>query len=80
MSYKAVFELEVLEEGETFRDVFVPWWNLIKERVIKEGYSFQALETASWIETGGRFPLMFYDAKEEAYRQGIIDDKGNVIE
>jgi len=59
---------------EAWRDMCV--W--VKDQFKLEEMSFQVLETAIWIEctntgTGLATPLYFYDARNRAYAEGIVD-------
>lgn len=72
--FKLTFNLQELEKNyNTFEEAFADLYYMVKES-IKEGTSWQVLETMHWIEDTNlpRKPIMFYDARDRACDMGIL--------
>jgi Asp-tRNA(Asn)/Glu-tRNA(Gln) amidotransferase C subunit len=49
-------------------------------KMVKEGTSYQVLETFCWIECEGRGPIFIYEIGDAAYSLGLMDEKGKLID
>lgn len=82
---KSRWGVVVALEPETFHDSFAKAFaHLYKEvqRKIEEGLSLIALEQGTWIKLDdpAAFPLLFYSARDEAHKQGILTEDGKLVE
>ena len=81
-----MYKFTCLEEGyedqgvnrETFAEAFADMYRYVT-KLVDGGYcSWQVLETWHWIETPSRIPIFWYDARDRAYDEGIMED-GNLM-
>jgi hypothetical protein len=76
--FKITFNLEQLEKNyETFEDAFIDFYYMIKESV-SQGTAWQVLETMHWIQENNNEPLLFYDARDKAYKLGLLEKDGKL--
>lgn len=76
--YKLTFNLEEVGEYPNFKEAFIQLYFKVKES-IKEGTSWQALETMHWIEEPNKTaPILFYEARDRAHKMGLLDDNGKL--
>jgi len=76
--YKLTFDLKEVGEYPNFKEAFIRLYLLVKES-IKEGTSWQVLETMHWIEEPNNTrPLLFYEARDKAYQMGLLTDDGKL--
>jgi len=71
------------EVHSSFKDALADFYACVNEAVEK-GTSFQWLETAIWISVkdasaGLEAPIYFYDARDVAFKYGLISDDGKTI-
>jgi hypothetical protein len=77
--FTLVYALENFGPYNTFAQAFKEMYNKTKKDISEGNMSWQVLETMVWIEEKGRsLPIMFYDARDLAHEQGLMDDKGNL--
>jgi phage-related protein len=50
---------------------------MIKESV-SQGTAWQVLETMHWIQENNNEPLLFYDARDKAYKLGLLEKDGKL--
>lgn len=78
--YKVTVNLQEKEKVyTTFKEAFVEFYNAINATA---SMSLMCLEQACWIEEerlGLRRPIMFYGACDQAVREGILSNEGNLI-
>jgi len=76
--YKLTFNLKEAGEYPNFKEAFIRMYLLVKES-IKQGTSWQVLETMHWIEEpNSKVPLLFYDARDKANKMGLLTDDGKL--
>jgi hypothetical protein len=76
--YKLTFNLIEVGEYPSFKEAFIRLYLLVKESM-KEGTSWQVLETMHWIEEpNSNQPLLFYDARDRAHKIGLLTDDGKL--
>jgi hypothetical protein len=76
--YRLTFNLIEVGEYPNFKEAFIKLYSLVNES-IKEGTSWQALETMHWIEDpNSLFPLFFYEARDRAHKIGLLTDDGKL--
>lgn len=76
--YTVAMYLKDIGSYPTFYEAFKAFYEAVKAS-IKEGTSYQALETACWIEHNNE-PLYLYQARDLAYKLGILKGEGDLQE
>ena len=73
MSYE-VFVCEEIGKYETFEEAFKVFYKCVKH-MVEGGVAWQVLESYCWMKSSGPgLPLMWYDARDEAYDMGLMTD------
>jgi len=70
--YKVTIALKDVGTRSNFADAFRLFWEEVM-KMLKEGSSWQVLETACWIDNNGKV-LHFYEARDLAYDLGVLRD------
>lgn len=60
-------------ERETFDDAFRDMYRYVRGLIDAGQLNYQVLETSIWIDTPDRIPLFFYDARDIACNNGLMD-------
>lgn len=60
-------------ESDTFEGAWRAMYAWVKEMAARQELSLQLLETSIWIETPSGVPMYFYDARDRAWNDGIMD-------
>ena len=78
--YETTVNMKVVGKFETFKDAFKCLYTEVMEQ-LKNGYSWQLLETTVWIDDtdSPSLPTMFYKARDYACDQGWVVDGKLVI-
>lgn len=72
--YELTYALETIDTYPTFAEAFKELFRRLNED-LEKGTSWQMIETTIWIEPPSRdHPIMFYDAKDHAYKIGLLVD------
>ena len=57
----------------TFAEAWEQMATYVKARIAAGTFCLQLLETSIWIEVPGETPLFFYEAKDRAYNEGLME-------
>lgn len=77
--FKVVVAMEEIGTFESFGEAFKVFFEKVKEFIAKEGATYRVLETACWIKYE-EVPMYVYDARDLAYKVGILQGKGQLTE